>query len=295
MSMETGGSNLIETKACDGGVEAVIRHDPIDLHSLRKRLKAVDGLVRVSLMQPVSELKDLSFIAGIQTIRRLHLNSLPKETDYSSLETLPLLREITTGNRCWFNCNILPKLTNLGIFRSGPNATNIQEIRQCKSLEWVELGGAKSHNFSFVAGLGNLNRLRLWGCKINYSEGLDQCHSLSRLDLGESTISEINCLMELPQLNILQLESCKKIIDSSPIKYCPSLKQLDVSHCRFMLDWEIISLLTNLEIFKAVGMELGNDECQALVSLPRIKKISVSRKYGKILASIAEGIEIHSY
>lgn len=285
-------NNIITLEIIDGNTHATVKQDPIDLDYVRRFLLKIDGLERVIFMDPHSKLTSYSFLDGIAGIQRLHFTACPKKTNFSALESLPLLREVTTGNLCWFDCSILPKLPNLKIFRSGPFATCIKEISQCKSLERVELGGIKSPDCLFLADMPALSNLRLWDCKISSTAGLERCNQIRKLDLGQTSIADLDCLSYLPCLETLQLSRCKKIVDSSSIGHCVRLKFLNVAECKFLLDESTIRKLSNLETFIAYKFNLEAPVCQAILDSPNIKHISISKRFLGLFSGSAKEIKL---
>lgn len=276
MKMEE--NDIIKVEEIDGAAHVTVKQDPADLDYLGEILSGLESLERVSFMDTVSRLTDYSFLNGVASIKRLHFNACPKNTDFSALESLPQLREVTTGDRCWFDCSILPKFSHLKVFRSGPFATGIKGIGHCKSLERVSLGGIKSPDCLFLADMPSLSNLRLWHCKIPSTEGLDRCPQIHKLDFGHTFITDLNCLRYLPCLETLQLSRCNRIVDSSPIGHCVRLKYLNVGGCKFLLADSTVRRLTNLKTFSAIKFSLEAPACQALMELSCIEKIFISKK-----------------
>lgn len=285
-------NDFITVEIIDGATHVTVKKDPTDLDYVREFLLRLDRLERVSFMDPVSRLTNYSFLKGNTSIKKLHFNACPKDTNFSALESLHQLREVTTGDRCWFDCSILPKLPNLKVFRSGPFATYIKEIGHCKSLERVELGGIKSPDCLFLAGMPALSNLRLWDCKISSTVGLEHCNQIRKLDLGQTSIADLDCLSYLPCLETLQLSRCKKIVDSSSIGHCVRLKFLNVAECKFLLDESTIRKLSNLETFIAYKFNLEAPVCQAILGSPNIKHISISKRFLGLFSGSAKEIKL---
>lgn len=294
-NMGTEEDSLLEIEAVEGGLQATIKVDPVDPSELKERLLQIENLVRVSFMAPVGTLKSYAFLAGLKSLQRVHLNACPKGTNLDALAELPLLEEITTGTRCFFDCSMLSDLPRLKIFRSGPNATSLRCIRECGSLEWVELQGAKFPDCSFLGGMPNLARLRLWDCKIDGTCGLETSNHLARLDFGQSRVNEINCLVGLRKLNVLELSSCAKITDPEPIANCPDIALLDISNCRFVMDSKILAKLQALEVFRGVGITISTELAVALKSLPNLRKLSVSKRYQTMFSGLSAAVKLITY
>ncbi|MFC5453685.1 hypothetical protein [Prosthecobacter fluviatilis] len=272
-------SNQIKFEDYEDGLQATIKNDPLDVAALADQLAAVPNLKRIVLMQPISELKSLGFLEGLVALQSLHINHLPKSADCSALLAIPSLKEITTGDYCWFDCSLLKHIPNLKKFRSGPKTFSLNDLKACEALEWIELRGVKAANCSFVAGMRKLKQLRLWDCKIPHTDGLDQCPQIIDLDLGRSSFLELQALSSLEHLQRLELERCGKIPEASVIMQCLSLVLLNVSHCQFGLKGCFFDSMNSLEVFSGVGIKIDRDALLSLIKLPHLRKVSVSKCY----------------
>lgn len=287
--------NEIQKEPFEDGLKVVLKRDPSDPAGLAAELCSLAKVRRLSLMQPISELKDISFLANITSLEDIHLNSLPKGADVSILARLPRLISITTGDRCWFDCSVLPSIPNLETFRSGPHALAFESVKDCRKLRWLELRGIRSGDCSFVAGLPTLARLRLWDCRISRSTGLGDCPQLRDVDLGRSSITSLEGLAGACNLEKLALSHCVKINNSESIMGCASLQLLDVDHCRFEITAEMIDSLPELQVFSALNANLSDTACAALLRKATLRKLSVDKKYKSTFLPIASQIDLHVY
>lgn len=285
----------IEIKPCEGGLEVVVRQFPDDVNSLINDLRSFSNVVRICLMQPVHDLANFNFLQGVDSLQRLHVNFARENTNYSVLKSLPCLQEITTGDRCWFDCSILPHVENLSVFRSGPLASSLSEIRACKKLQWLELSGIRARDCSFVAGMSTLKRLRLWDCQIKLTKGINLCPNIEDLSLGRSSVVELADLVGLPRLTAVTLEYCSKIKDPSPLLECSSLTFLNISHCTFEVDSNLIFALSNLNTLAAIGVTFREEAIDALVKHTLLRTLRISRKYSNRFAQQDTKCCIHYY
>lgn len=287
-------SNQIKFEDYEDGLQATIKNDPLDVAALADQLAAVPNLKRIVLIQPISELKSLGFLERLAPLQSLHINHLRKAADCSALLAIPSLKEITTGDYCWFDCSLLKHIPNLKTFRSGPKAFSLYDLNACENLEWIELRGVKTVDCSFVAGMRKLKRLRLWDCKITHADGLDQCPQINDLDLGRSSFLELQALSSLEHLQRLDLERCVKIADPSVIMRCVSLTLLNISHCKFDLKGCFFDLIHSLEVFSGIDIKMDRDALLSLMKLPHLRKVSVSKCYVQDFAA-RNDLKVYGY
>ena len=196
-----------------------------------------------------NEVSDLSPLSGMTELQVLDLGENPVRS-IQVLAELPQLREVTleaTGitsvevfagseiqslnvRTTWVNDYIplesCPNLTQL-ITGSMPEGA-AQTLAGLTNLEQLRLYSTPGVDLAWLTEFQVLQELDLCGCTLSNPEALASLSSLRALNLGETGLKELSFLSELPVLVEVILKD-NPITDLTPLLDCPWLERLVLS------------------------------------------------------------------
>lgn len=181
-------------------------------------------LVELSIVQ--TNVKDISPLSKLTSLRKLRISNCPGITDLKPLSGIRSLESLT------LNCSQingitplseLPNLTSLDL--DSCNKVKLSELSKLKPLVHLSLPPIKFSDDKIISRVERAKKLtRFIETIIQYHQGLQ---SLS-INLDGSCI-ELSGLLGLTQLRTLRLKSCADYIDFSPLIAFPNLTELDLN------------------------------------------------------------------
>ena len=186
-----------------------------------------------------NQVSDLSPIAGLIDLRRLHLNDNPisdlsplrgltnlthLEFDYGGIDDLSPIAGLINLERLYFHhggpldLSFLAGLINLKtIFSWGDAVSDISAIAGLTKLEKIDICGGELSDLTSLAGLTGLKTLNLRSNNISDISPLAGLAGLQRLDLSDNNLSNISPLEDLTNLKWLAVDR-NNISDFSPLE-----------------------------------------------------------------------------
>ena len=185
-----------------------------------------------------NQVSDLSPIAGLIDLRRLHLNDNPisdlsplkgltnlthLEFDYGGIDDLSPIAGLINLERLYFHrggpldLSFLAGLINLKtIFSWGHALSGLSALAELTKLEKIDICGGELSDLTSLAGLTGLKTLNLRSNDISDISPLAGLTGLQRLDLSDNNLSDISPLEGLTNLKWLAVDR-NNISDFSPL------------------------------------------------------------------------------
>ncbi len=164
-----------------------------------------------------NEITDISFLKGLDKLKKLSLNS-NKIKDISPLENLTNLEELYLAGNELNDISALKNLTNLVILDLGYNdmISDISVLKNLTKLEKLDISDIKTKDLSSISNLSLLTEFTACFCWIVDIDGIKNCTNMEDIDLSNNMISDIKALSQLKNLHSINLES-NDIKDLSPL------------------------------------------------------------------------------
>ncbi|SEW54493.1 leucine-rich repeat domain-containing protein [Chitinophaga arvensicola] len=158
------------------------------------------------------QLVDFEFLKGRDFITTFHwLVPLKKKSVINGIYHLSGVTDLRWGGASDFDLDLskFPSLKRLNI----GYGEKIKGWEKVKTLEWLQIGGIKTTDLSFLKEIIQLEYLRIIGASITSIAGIEKCSKLKTLFLQKCTslVDMHDTLKELPHLTQLNLEGCKKV------------------------------------------------------------------------------------
>jgi len=232
--------------------------------------------------------ESLDFLRGVKCLKHLSLCSMPHLRDCDALvecktlESLNLSRHVTKP----FDFDVLPSLSSLrSLSVELPSNAMVGRISNASQLTKLQLlGGFKLTSIEPLAGLVNLQNLRLWSGSLASTRGLATFVKLEVLDLGYSKVRDTTELGSLKGLKKMKLLGNKSITN---------LEFLKPGELEFLGMFEIPKLeslkpllrLSKLKVFQSEARIL-DDDLLPLVGIPTLEKAQIPGRYKSTLKKI---------
>ena len=196
-----------------------------------------------------NEVSDLSPLSGLTELQVLDLGENPVRS-VQVLAELPQLREVTLEATGITSVEVFAgsEIQSLNVRTTWVN--DYTPLESCPNLTQLVTGSIPEGAAQTLAGLTNLERLRLYstpgvdmawlsefqvlqeldlcGCTLSNPEALTSLSSLRALNLGETGLTELSFLTDLPVLVELILKD-NPLTDLTPLLDCPWLERLVLS------------------------------------------------------------------
>lgn len=196
-----------------------------------------------------NEVSDLSPLSGLTELQVLDLGENPVRS-VQVLAELPQLREVTLEATGITSVEVFAgsEIQSLNVRTTWVN--DYTPLESCPNLTQLVTGSMPEGAAQTLAGLTNLERLRLYstpgvdmawlsefqvlqeldlcGCTLSNPEALTSLSSLRALNLGETGLTELSFLTDLPVLVELILKD-NPLTDLTPLLDCPWLERLVLS------------------------------------------------------------------
>ena len=208
------------------------------------------------------ELGDLSFLTGMNHLKKLDLSGCTVTGDLSVIKTLPALEELTMQGCSISSLSFLEGAPSLKKLDLRSNAVgNLSALASIPTLQTLELGDNAVRDLTPLSGLTELTSLNLSENVISDISPLASCLKLGTLDISDNKIASIAAVQQLTGLSTFRAEK-NQITDCAPLAVCVELRRLDISN-NLIPD---ISMLTGLT--KMTEFDFSYNQATALPALP---------------------------
>jgi Leucine-rich repeat (LRR) protein len=160
--------------------------------------------------------KDLSTLAGLTGLRKLHLQH-SQVTDVSALSRLVGLEELFIIDTPITDATPLACLRNLhklNLMETG--VADLEPLAELRYLRTLGLAVTPTADLGPLAGLTNLRDLYIWRTRVSNLEPLANLTSLEYLDLSETPVIDLKPLTRLTSLRSLKIERTE-VADLTPV------------------------------------------------------------------------------
>ena len=223
---------------CLGGLEWATNLSTLYLDgNLISDISVMTNLTQLTnLFLPHNLLGNLSPLATLTNLTRLDARYNPTIVNFNNVAGPPNLTEAYFGGSSLNNFGFLPGLTRLTFlgFESNP-ATNLTALANLPNLKGLDLSYNSQANFQQLASLTNLTSLYLSGS-------------------GITNLSFVQNLKQLTNLSVC----ANQVMDVSPLTGLSNLRILNFAENAGLVDFSVISTLTNLESLSLNGNSITN-------------------------------------
>ena len=194
--------------------------------------------------------KDSSTVLSSAELWTVTEFTMPAETvDYSDLQHLPYLEQLTIDKGSFSNLNSLSSLSYLKELT----------VRNC-ILTTADL--------AVISALPNLRSLTLENCSLSSIANLADAQNLTFLDLSNNAIRDLSAIAGMSRLEALNL-SHNALTDLSQLSSVTTLKELDVSY-NSLVSIAPLASCTNLW-----AMDISNNAIDTLEGMDMLTNLSV--------------------
>jgi len=248
--------------------------DPSDISALAGKPQLVDLTIDGANIHDLSPIKDspelkslrlvrtpienFAFLQGFPKLITLQLLDLPAQ-DLSPLEGLTGLKHLTLYNM---------------------EATDLTPLAALKnSLTYLNLSNVRAKDMTPIGELSELTDIFLEDTQFEDFSPLAKCTKLEFLEARseKSGFNKLEVINSLPNLKRLWLDRNDKIQNWEPLKTATSIEELSIGVTSFN-DLKLLESLVNLKDLNIYECTVKNPE--ALLKLPELKRISISRTKG---------------
>jgi hypothetical protein len=203
------------------------------------------------------DLNDISGLEGVPRLKTLQLNGLKSSPDWTPLQHLVQLRELTLSGEQLTHpgplvFSRLTKLKELSITCNG--AVEMQGLSACKQLSSLTLNEAKSlGSLSFLESLHLLRCLRIDGYGGDSLKGIGKCRKITEFSISDAgKLEDISEVSSLSRLRDLSLSGRFQNLD--PLKSLASLQTLYINDAKELRDVSGLSGCLGLERINLNGV-----------------------------------------
>ena len=208
------------------------------------------------------ELTDLSFLEGMNHLRRLDLSGCTIRGDLSILGTLPALEELYLQGCSVSSIAFLegaPALKTLDL--QGNAVGSLSVLSTVPTLQHLDLSDNAVADVMPLAGLTELSYLDLSENVLTDMAPLSGCTRLMELDVSDNRLTSIAAVQNLTALTSFRAEK-NQITDCASLAHCTQLRTLDISHNQ-LTDITMLSTLADMAEF-----DFSYNQATALPQLP---------------------------
>lgn len=195
---------------------------------------SIEGLVNCNRLEELilhgNGIEDISPIASLQNLKRLHLGGVLDDSDLQIIGLLTKLEYLSIPD-CSNVISIAPlaSLKKLEVLKSYTEVMDIQAIANMAQLKELYLEGVQAKDYTALSGLIKLEKLSLPFTNINDLSPLRNLTNLQVLDLtGCSNITDIRALSGMTELRDLNLDGVP-ITEVKALSTLKKLEQLDLA------------------------------------------------------------------
>jgi len=251
---------------------------------LLKNISSLKEAVNLeTLVLSDARLDSLSFLPSLEKLTSLDISGNEID-DITALSQLPNLKKLRLSSakvselESIFN---LTKLEHLDLSDSHGYSydVDLSGIDKLVNLKELILTKVQSYNIDDVATLTSLEKLDLTSGNLLAISPIEKLTALKTLDLSNNpAINDIYVLEKLVNLESLNLSGLKNINSLSNISSLKKLTSLNIdlvgrSLSNTLIDIAQIAPLTNLEVFSAELVNLGN--ARQIETLTKLKKLNL--------------------
>ena len=208
------------------------------------------------------ELADLSFLEGMNHLKKLDLSGCSLSCDLSLIKALPALEELTMRGCSISSLGFLEGAPSLKKLDLGSNAVgNLAALATIPTLQTLDLSDNAVRDLSPLAGLTELTSLNLSENVISDIGALASCLKLGTLDVSDNKIASIAAVQKLTGLSTFRAEK-NQITDCAPLAVCVEIRKLDISN-NLIPDISMLNGLTKMTEF-----DFSYNQATALPALP---------------------------
>ena len=208
------------------------------------------------------DLADLSFLEGMNHLKKLDLSGCTVSGDLSLIKTLPALEELTMRGCSISSLGFLEGAPSLKKLDLRSNAVgNLSTLATIPTLQTLDLSDNAVRDLTPLANLTELTSLNLSENVISDISALASCLKLGTLDVSDNKIASIAAVQKLTGLSTFRAEK-NQITDCAPLAVCVEIRKLDISN-NLIPD---ISMLSNLS--KMTEFDFSYNQATALPALP---------------------------
>jgi len=185
--------------------------------------------------EDAADLNDISGLSGLTRLKSLRLNGLKSSPDWTPLQHLVQLRELTLSGEKLAHTGpqVFSRLTNL-------NSLTLNEGKSLTSL-------------SFLESLKSLRYLRIDGYGGDSLKGIGECRKITELSISDAgKLEDISELSSLSRLRELSLSG--KFQNLDPLKSLASLQTLYINDAKELRDVSGLSGCLGLERINLTGV-----------------------------------------
>ncbi|MFK7769504.1 MAG: leucine-rich repeat domain-containing protein [Mariniblastus sp.] len=158
--------------------------------------------------------------------------------------------------------------------------TKVEALEGLTHLKVVKLYMARVSSIDFVAKAPDLEELNLYGYRHTFEnyEPITKLKNLKKLNVYMNTQAvdeKLAALKSLTSLEEIRLSNCKKITTFDFIENCKSMKRIDASWCRGIVDYSALSALPMLEQVTLTEGTFKN--LDFLKGKEKLKQVTLSR------------------
>ncbi len=230
--------------------------------------------------------ESLDFLRGAKNLKFLAIGSMRKLRYCAALAECKSLEWLVIRGAVPFDFQILPLMPSLRKLQvETPGNKAVTRIAKTTQLTSLEIGGGfKLGSLEILAGLKNLEYLRLWHGSIESSRGLSALARLQTLDLGHSKLRDTAELGEVKGLKKMELVG-NKFITNLEFLRGGDLEVLKMYQIPKLDSLKPLSRVTNLKEFYCEA-KIMDEDLHTLVSMPSLEKAAIAGRYKAALKKI---------
>jgi hypothetical protein len=225
--------------------------------------------------------QSLEFLRGAKRLKNLSISSMTQLRDCSALLECHGLKWLSLNSDVSknFDFNILPSLHSLSSLSVGmPNISVMEQIAKASQLASLEaLGGFKLASLEPLAGLKNLQKLKLWGGSLMSCRGLSAFDELEELNLGYSKVRDTTELGSVKNLKSMQLIGNKTISDLEFFRE-GNLEKLGLFEIPKLNSLKPLLRLSKLKAIDCTA-RIADGDLLPLTNHPKLEKAAIAGRY----------------
>ena len=207
-------------------IDSVIEHERINhvvIEEWKERTVAVlhrySGLI--TRLWITCEIKDVTAISDLVNLVDLYLSTPAASITFSNLKNLQILG---------LEDQAIP-----------------DNLSSCLSLKKLTLISVCNNDLSAVSGLRNLTELVIRESNLKSLKGVEQNVLLRCLVLAQMPLDSLNSISSLGNLQEIHLVRLSKLRSLHPLEQLKSLSQLNISSCKNIMDYRLLSKCISLK------------------------------------------------
>lgn len=291
-----------------------------------KAIKEFSGIKKLNLSQ--IKITNLDFVKELPNLEELfiHMNSKDETLDISGLTDNTKLKDVTIQLVSIPDLSPLSNCTNienLSIYMCNILNNTIKPLANLTKIKDLSLYGTNVDDFALLAPLTNMKKINVYASKANKDAELNFDHlseikSLEEIEAGLTKMTSVAFMKDLPKVKKISflteelndyetLENCKTleaikywshhfVLDANKIGKAQSLKDLIITSCKGVVNWDGLKNLTNLEELELSSLSDNNTPDNAidtsfLANMPKLKTVKCYEVQLKDLSKIGPSVK----